>query len=34
MFDESEVHFRENRVENKAIFGTNYSCLDSCLENH
>ena len=30
MFHESQVHFRENRVENKAIFGTNYSCL----ENH
>ena len=27
MFDESEVHFRENRVENEAILGTSYSCL-------
>ena len=27
LFDEFDDYFRENRVEDKAIFCTNYSCL-------
>ena len=27
IFDEFDDYFRENRVEDKAIFCTNYSCL-------
>ena len=29
IFDEFDDYFRENRVEDKAIFCTNYSCLKS-----